>query len=207
MIKTIIFDWSGTLLDSSQAFYETCKIMFPKLGKECPSQQEIKENFSIPYMTFWNKYFPDLTIEQEKRLFKEAVCKVTKPHLHPGVKQLLTNLQNQSIRVMVLSSESHAKLIFEARENHIFHLFTDTVTDVHHKTDAIMELLDDYQLDPKETLFVGGTSGDIESGKLTSTLTAGVSWGLQDSSKVQAANPDFFLNNLSTLHDICNEKP
>ena len=65
-IKNIIFDWSGTISDDFTPVYQASTLVFKKLGREPISIEEFKREFALPYMLFWNKYFPKLKEEEER---------------------------------------------------------------------------------------------------------------------------------------------
>ena len=56
MKKTIIFDWSGTLSDNFSSFCQVCDLMFLEFGKPSISQEEIRLNFTLPYMKLSKNY-------------------------------------------------------------------------------------------------------------------------------------------------------
>ena len=64
MTKAIIFDWAGTLNDSFSNFCKVTELMFNELGGEPILADEIRLNFTVQYMKFWNRYFPDLSKEK-----------------------------------------------------------------------------------------------------------------------------------------------
>jgi phosphoglycolate phosphatase-like HAD superfamily hydrolase len=70
--KAFIFDWSGTLIDSFSLFSRICALMFKELGKAPISDDEIRRTFTLPYMKFWNKHFPDLSKNRQDALFIEC---------------------------------------------------------------------------------------------------------------------------------------
>ena len=69
--KNIIFDWSGPIKDVSESQFWVIKKMFGFLGDKKTSIDKIKENYDEPYMKFWKKFFPELTIEEEWKLYKK----------------------------------------------------------------------------------------------------------------------------------------
>jgi phosphoglycolate phosphatase len=54
---------------------------------------------------------------------------------------------------------------------------------------------------PGRALMIGDGDVDIQAGKQAGVLTCGVTYGLADSGKVVAANPDFIIHHLSEIRD------
>jgi hypothetical protein len=67
MRKAVIFDWSGTLSNNFDSYVKIIAGMWRDLGKEPISRSDIRKHFTIPYMRFYNRYFPDLTMKQQER--------------------------------------------------------------------------------------------------------------------------------------------
>ena len=65
MIKNIIFDWSGVINDSVENLLIVVNQIFAELHLNPISLMELKENWEQPYMRFYNKYAPNLTLEEE----------------------------------------------------------------------------------------------------------------------------------------------
>ena len=66
MIKNIIFDWSGVVNDSVENLLIVVNRMFAELHLNPISLLELKQEWEQPYMRFYNKYAPNLTLEEEQ---------------------------------------------------------------------------------------------------------------------------------------------
>ena len=83
MISSIIFDRSGTLSNNITAFKEFCDLVFKLYNRRPLSLQEIQENFETPYMKFRNKYIPELSKEDQDKLFIESMPQLSPKQLYP----------------------------------------------------------------------------------------------------------------------------
>ena len=201
MNKSIIFDWSGTLSNNVHAFHQVCNLMFNELGKKPLTTDEIRMNFTLPYMKFWNKYFPDLTKEKQCRLYEKLIHQVDEAELYDGVKETITNLHNLGFKIFILSSDPLSKLIPETKKSGLSEYFTEIIGNIHQKQYSIIEIIQKYNLNPNVTYYVGDTSGDIEAGKAAKVKTIGISWGFQHKDVLSKSNPDFLINNISEILD------
>jgi phosphoglycolate phosphatase-like HAD superfamily hydrolase len=107
MNKAIIFDWSGTLRNNCDCFYNVCNIMFKELGKKPISKEEMRMNFTLPYMKFWNKYFPDLTKEKQGVMFEKYIHQVGESEMYPNVKEILTSLYKKNGKCLFLAQTTY----------------------------------------------------------------------------------------------------
>ncbi len=207
MIKNIIFDWSGTLSNNLNCFYKTCEIIFQKLGKEMPPIEEIRRNFTLPYMKFWNKHFPDLSKEKQDKLYAETIVQAGKSCLYDNVKKVLQNLNKQKINLFVLSSDPKIQIIPEMKKAGVSNLFKEVFWELHEKKHIISEILKKYNLNSNETLYIGDTSGDIEMGKKAGIKTAGITWGFQHKDILEKSKPDYLIDDIIELNLIIKNKP
>lgn len=204
MNKSFIFDWSGTLSNSFHCFCQVCNLMFQELGKQPISEKEIRLNFTLPYMKFWNKYFPDLTREKQCKLYEEFIHKVDESELHESVDEIINFLHNSGWKIFILSSDPISKLIPETKKSGLLNLFQKVIGDVHEKGEVIKSLIDDFDLDKSLTFYVGDTSGDVEAGKFANVKTIGISWGFQHKDVLSKSKPDFLIDDIIEIKEIIN---
>ncbi|MFH0922830.1 MAG: HAD hydrolase-like protein, partial [Candidatus Micrarchaeota archaeon] len=111
MNKAIIFDWSGTLSDNFHCFCKVCGRMFKELGRPPISEEEIRLNFTIPYMKFWNKYFPDLAKEKQDDLYQKCMHEAGEPKTYPGAEETVKHLHDEEFKIFVVSSDWNSILL------------------------------------------------------------------------------------------------
>lgn len=200
--KAFIFDWSGTLSDNFHCFCQVCDLIFRELGKQPISEKEIRLNFTLPYMKFWNGYFPDLSRERQRMLYERYIHQVDEPELFPKIKEMMESLNKSGWEIFILSSDPISKLIPETKKSGVSHFFRKVVGDAHEKDKVILSLIDEYNLDKNRTYYVGDTSGDVEAGKNADVKTIGISWGFQDKSVLAGSHPDFLIDDIIGINDI-----
>lgn len=204
MNKSFIFDWSGTLSDNFHCFCQVCNLMFQELDSKPISEKEIRLNFTLPYMKFWNKYFPDLTKEKQCKLYEQFIHQVDEPELYKSVNETINFLHNSGWKIFILSSDPISKLIPETKKSGLSQLFQKAVGDVHEKGEVIKSLVNDFDLDRNQTFYVGDTSGDVEAGKFAKVKTIGISWGFQHKDVLSKSKPDFLIDDIIEIKEIIN---
>lgn len=202
MNKSIIFDWSGTLSNNFHCFCEVCNLMFKDLGRETISAEEIRLNFTLPYMKFWNHYFPNLSMEKQCELYEKYIHQVSEPKIYDGVKDLIKNLKADGWHIFVCSSDPISKLSLEVEKSGLSPFFTKVVGNIHEKGEVLKQILKDFNLDKKSTYYVGDTSGDVEAGRIADVRTIGISWGFQHKSALEKSLPDFLIDDITEIVDV-----
>jgi len=204
MQKAIIFDWSGTLSDSFHLFSKICALMFKELGREPLSDGEIRQNFTLPYMKFWNKYFPDLSKADQDKLFDKYNHQMKRPVLYAGSFEVVKYFHSKGFKIFIISSDPETTLLIEIKASGLEKLLTQVCARVHEKQHAIINLIDKHNLDKNNTFYVGDTSGDVEAGKLAGVKTIGILWGFQHKDILEKSKPDFLIDGIRELKKLIN---
>jgi len=202
IIKNIIFDWSGALSDDFTPVYKASMLVFKKLGKEPITAEEYRREFTLPYMVFWNRYFPKLTKEEADRLYGEAIYQVEEPTIYDGVKEELERLKSLGINMIVISSHPHKKLMKEAFHYGVQSLFQEINGSIHDKTETILDILQRNNFNPQQTMYVGDMTHDIDAGKKAGVVTVALGWGYQPKDKLMESNPDHYIQDISDLDKL-----
>ena len=202
MIKNILFDWSGTLVDNLTTIHKATMHVFEKLGVKPMSFEEYREKFSLPYMNFWKLHFPDCTEEQISNLFREGLEMAGNAGLYSGAKDVLKRLYDRGIKMAVMSFGSQEKIIADARRYGVFDYFQEINGNILDKTEVITEILQKNNFKPEETMYVGDMVHDIEAGKKAGVISVGISWGHKSEETLRAANPDHLISNIIELEQL-----
>ena len=202
MNKAFIFDWSGTLSDNFHCFRKACDGIFRELGRAPIPETEIKLNFTLPYMKFWNKYLPNLSKEKQCELYEKYIHLTGEAKPYKNVKGIIKYLDKNGFKIFILSSDPYSKLLPEIKKSGFSHLISKTVGEIHDKKDTIISLIEEFDLDRKLTFYVGDTSGDIEAGQSAGIKTIGISWGFQHKNILAKSNPDFLIDDIVEIKKI-----
>lgn len=201
-IKNIIFDWSGTISDDFGILYEIVMELFEKKGVKRVSREEFLENYRLPYMASINQFI-DIGKEEWDNMFKEAWHKKGFPKPFPQAEDTLDWLKSKGIEMAVLTSHPESfirremKKYFGEKE-----FFKSVFADAYNKKDSIHGALQKLGFAPQETVFVGDTVHDIETGKHAGVVTAAVLSGYNTEEALRAAEPDIVMRSISELKNI-----
>lgn len=202
MIKNILFDWTGTVSDNLEAAYCAAMGVFKKYGAKKVSLKEYRREWEQPYMIFFNKYLPSLTIRQQNHSFSEAIkfCPVPRPAA--GIKILLKQLKVKRINLVVIPGDTQKYVLSEIKRYKMNGLFKEVNAGIHDKRLVIKSILKRNKFKPSETLIIGDTTHEIETGKGAGLKTAGVTWGIHSEERLWTAKPDFIIRDIGELARI-----
>jgi len=202
--KNIIFDWSGVIKDAVIDHGWVVNKMFEKLGGKGIDLDEMRQNWEQPYMKFWNKYYPKMTLEEEQKIYYEAILDKDCPsaRAYPGIVELIKRLKNRGFAMVILSSDPQKTLFDEMDKFGLKDIFIDSVVNIHDKSREIEALIKRNNFKKEETVFVGDTNHEIEVGRLAGIKTVAVTWGLYPENRLEALNPDYLVHNIEELEKV-----
>ena len=202
MIKNIIFDWSGTLIDDVSFTYRATMKVFEKIGIENITLEKFKEEFTLPYMDFYKKFKKDADKKIIDGCFDKELDLINKSKLFPETKEILNFLQQRKIKMIILSSYLQESLEREIKDNDLQNFFLDINGSVHDKTEVVLEIMQKNNFKPAETIYVGDMVHDIDTGKKAEIITVIVSCGYQSKKVLLEKSPDFLIEDLGELKNI-----
>jgi len=200
----IIFDWSGVVKDAVVAQLWLINKVFDRHGIPNISMEEFKDNWEQPYQLFYNKYLPDIDIEQEQKDYLEAILSPECPKAEAcaGVPELIRALKEKGNFMAVVSSDFPETLDKEIKEYGLENIFTEVISRVHDKTESVENLIKKYNLDLSTTYFVGDSNHEAEIAKRLGIKSVAVTWGLCSEKVLKVVEPDFLVRNVKELKEI-----
>ncbi len=204
MVKGIIFDWAGVIKDSIQSHLWVINRMMEGLGGNGISVQELKENWEQPYMNFWKKYYPDLTLENEQKIYHEVIAREDCPESEAfaGIVELIKKLKRKGFKMVVLSSDPPETIFPEVKRFGLESVFDELAVKVHDKGEVIEQLMRRNGLKKEETVFIGDSNHEVEVGRQAGIKTIAVTWGFCTEGNLKATKPDYLVHSIKELENI-----
>jgi phosphoglycolate phosphatase len=207
-MKNIVFDWSGVIKDAFVAHLWVVNRIFRNHGLKELSSEDFRNNWEEPFMLFFNKYLPELTIDEERAEYHDGVTDPNYPksNYFTEVVSLIKKINKENNYYIALLTSDLSDTIFkELKELGLADVFDNIVVKVHDKTEATKKLIIENNLDLQNTFIVGDSNNEIIAARSTNIKSIAVTWGLYTEEKLRGANPDFIVHNVEELKNIITD--
>ncbi len=209
MIKAIIFDYDGVIVDSLAVAVEKDNLMLAHYGKSLRvTDKMIRANWGGG----WRKLYTDLMgfteaeIAEASAVRKELGRSVRLPEVFSGMPEVLKSFAARFPLYIV--SSSGADDIYRVLKSHnldqlITRIFgQDTLGDVHKQNPAyLLRPLAEVRLGAGEVLSVGDSVDDVQMSRAAGVPVVACSWGWQARVDLERAKPDVLV---SSPHELLN---
>lgn len=204
-IRAFIFDFDGTIGDSSECGLRATQETFAELGYGIPSRDQIEYYMGIPIEQSFKLMLPheisDTDFNELLTFFREKYATFEDEYLSSfaHVADTLRQLKARGSQLFVLSSKKTDVLHRNGATLGLIDLFTeivgsDKVTAYKPDPAGILYLIHKYQLNPQQTIMIGDATFDIQMGNRAQVQTCAVTWGAHSLELLQAERPTFIVN-------------
>lgn len=170
MVKTIIWDWNGTLLDDLDLSLESVNVLLKERNIPTLSIEKYKDIFGFPVVDYYVKAGFDFEKEAfevpAKQYVKLYAAGASELKLFPDVVDTLTFFKENNYRQIVLSAmkDDNLKLmIHNAEISHFFDgIFGIKDNYAREKVSLGKQVVENLKLNPAECLMIGDTLHDAE---------------------------------------------
>lgn len=207
MIRNIIFDWSGTLVDDLPAVWKATNYVFQQAGRETLTLERFRAEFCLPFKKFYDRYTPNLSMEQLEEWFHGHFRRVQDEVAElPYAREFLQLCRERGIRTFLLSTIHRDHFATQSALTGFPEFIERAYIEVLDKRTKILELLKENQLEPDQTLFVGDMQHDIETAKHGGVFSCAVLTGYTDLATLRASDPDLIVEHLGELRELLLSK-
>ncbi len=197
VIRNLILDWSGTLVNDFPPVLVATNEIFKQYGRSPMTEVEFRERFFLPFPEFYKIHLPEATLEDLDRDYHRAFQLLQEEiPLLPHALEFLEYCKEAGMPLFLLSSihQNHWKA--QSERIGIASYFQKAYVQVHDKRKTILHLLAEQNLDPHETMFIGDMLHDVESARHGGVVSCAVLTGYDSLAKLRSSNPDLLFRNL-----------
>jgi len=201
--RLFVFDLDGTLIDAYQAVWETLSYTLSVFGYPPVDFETAKRSVGYGDKNYIPKFFKPEHVEQARQIYREYHLKNLngKVHLLPGARQLLEKLKQDKRIIGVASnrpSESGIPIVRNLDIMEFFSrmLFGDQVTRQKPEPDMLLKLIEETNVKPQDTVFVGDMTIDILTGKNAGVDTIVVPTGSSTRTELVESKPSYLCDSL-----------
>lgn len=194
MIRHVIFDFDGTIVNSRPLIVELYNSLAAKYGYRAISDDEsepfagrsIRERskalgiplYRLPFLGF--------------QLFSEYRRQIKTLEIKDGVGDLIRDLNAQGYQLSIISSNLESNIRSFLRHNEISQFVqVRSCFSLFGKHRAIHSFLRDNKLNPHEALYIGDELRDIQAGQRSGIKIIAAGWGYDSFELMKRFSPDF----------------
>lgn len=211
-MQNFLFDFDGTLANSGPTVTMAAQEAFKACNLRIPTDQEILDHMGLTIEKFFPQLAPTASAQtmqkvyQEFRHFADGTARL-RTQLFPGVKDTLAHLFTEHKQLFIVSSNLSVNILnqlhrFGITDKFVQVIGSDMVANPKPAPDAVNQVVNNYQLDPHETIVIGDARYDLQMGQAAGVKTGGATWGAFNVQSLRAEHPDYLLKQPKELLKI-----
>jgi phosphoglycolate phosphatase len=206
MIRNIIFDWSGTLVDDLPAVWDATNYVLTQAKRSEMSLEQFRAEFCLPFTIFYDRHVPHIPLPQLETWFHSRFKQVQNSVTElPHAREFLEFCRAMKLRTFLLSTVHQDHFAVQSTITGFDKYLDRPYISVWDKRKKIHEILEENNLAPTETLFIGDMQHDIETARHGGVHSCAVLTGYNTLDQLRAAEPDVIVEHLRELRDLLEQ--
>lgn len=204
----IVFDWDGTLMDSTHKICRCIGAAAVDCGVADPGQVASRQIIGLGLTEALRTLFPALSEEEQQRIAERyrhhfLHGDVTPTPLFPGVREGLERMRQGGYRLAVATGKSRRGLekVMAESGTHGFFEASRCADECRSKPDPLMleQILEETGVEPGRAVMIGDTTFDMEMAVNAKMARLAVSYGAHDRSQLLAHEPLACVDDFASL--------
>jgi phosphoglycolate phosphatase len=204
----LVFDWDGTLYDSTALIAQSIQAACADLGEPTPSAEQARWVIGMGLQEALRSAVPGLAVQRYPELAQRYrhhyVARQHDVTLFEGVEALLRGLQARGHTLAVATGKSRRGLDEALAQSGLKSVFaaTRTADETFSKPHPrmLLELMDELGVGPGRTLMVGDTTHDLQLALNAGVSSVAVSYGAHESQHFPSLQPAHVAHSVAELH-------
>lgn len=206
--KAILFDFDGTLANTTKGILATMTEVFRRMGTAVPSDDAMAHTIGLPLFNALKQLgnYSDEDAQKAVDLYRDLfmefeVCNIS---IFPEVVETLENLRSMGIRMAVVTSRDAFSLELILKNNRIDGFFESCITNNDKlprkpAPDMVLTMLKRLDITADEAIVVGDTIYDIEMGNSAGCRTIAVTYGNHSRELLSKSSPTCIIDSFGEI--------
>jgi len=203
VIRNVIFDWSGTLVDDLPAVWKATNHVLLQAERPELTLDQFRSEFCLPFTHFYDRLIPHIPLPQLETWFhahfkevQTSVCEL------PHAREFLEFCRSRKLRTFLLSTVHRDHFAVQVAVTGFDQFLDRPYVNVWDKREKIHEILEENHLRAEETLFIGDMQHDIETAQHGGVHSCAVLTGYNTLAQLRSAHPDLIVEHLGELRQV-----
>ena len=204
----VVFDWDGTLSDSTAAIARAIQDAAADLGLPVPDDATASHVIGLGLNDALARAVPTLPLERipeySARYRVHYFAREAELTLFPGARELIAELRSAGVLLAIATGKSQRGLQRALAQAGLGAEFAATrcADQTHPKPHPAMllELADELMVVPQRTLMVGDTSHDLQMADAANAAAVGLTTGAHPYGQLAACQPLALFDSLTEFH-------
>jgi len=203
MLRNLLLDWSGTLVDDLPPVIGATNYVLEHYGRAPLSRDEFRRHFRLPFTDFYEEFLPDVPLPDLDALFHRRFVEIQDEVVPlPGLYEFLDFCRAGGRRLFLLSSMKQEHFEVQSDMLGLRHYFEHPYAGVLDKRAKIGAILATHGLAREETAFVGDMIHDVETARHGGVMSIAMLTGYDSIEKLAPAKPDVVVTSLHELRRL-----
>lgn len=210
-LKLIIFDWDGTLFDSTGVIAYSLQQAVSSIDLPTPDINQTKKLIGLGFDKIIKHLLGDISDKEQATFINEYrkayLANENFVTLFDGIDSLLSQLKQQGKFLAIATGKSRASLDRVLEQNahlktHFISTKTADQTQSKPHPQMLTELLNELNISPQDAVMIGDTTYDIRMAQAANVNSVAVTYGAHDALTLRRANPTFLADSVEELSAI-----
>lgn len=210
MVKAVLFDLDGTILDTNELIIESFTYTFEKLNRDIPTRNDIILFFGEPLNKTMGRFFEN--VDEAISIYRgyNLAHHDERIILYKNTEQMLKTLKNMGIEMYIVTSKNMSTAerglkYFGINEYFKGIVASDTVKNHKPHPEPVLKACKSLNVNPSEAIMVGDSIYDIISGREAGSKTCGVLYSFMKDS-ILKEKADYYVEDLMEIIDIVKKE-
>lgn len=216
MIKCVIFDLDGTLVDTIDDLGNACNYLLKKQGIEPEWTKDDYKRFvgngaKLLVSRAFKEKLSEEELDRQYKLFKVKYneIKLDNAYAYDGMISVVSELKNRGYKLAVCTNkpnEAAVDMVECVYGKNTFDYIMGAIDSVAKKPapDMPAKILQALNVSADECVWIGDSNVDIESAENIGCKSIAVTWGFRPIDELRKAHPDVILNNPKEILNFFN---